>query len=97
MKLQRVYIILLLISIFLVLFAIQNADPVNFTFISFRFNISLSLLVILSIALGAILSFLLSLNEFIRLKNELKKSKKEVERIRKDYEDLHEAGSTVEF
>ncbi len=95
MKMQRVYIVVLIVSIFLVVFAIQNADPVELQFFTFRFNISLSLLVILSIALGTILSFLFSLNEFFRLKNELKKKEKEIQKLKDDQQELHEADSTI--
>lgn len=92
---QRVYILVLVISIFLVIFAIQNADPVELQLFTYKFSISLSLLIILSVALGTILSFLFSLNEFFRLRNELKKKEKEIGRLKENQEELHETGSTV--
>jgi uncharacterized integral membrane protein len=95
MKMQRVYILVLVISILLVVFAIQNADAVELHIITYTFSISLSLLVILSVALGTILSFLFSLNEFIRYKNEIKKKDKEIARLKENQEELHETGSTL--
>jgi uncharacterized integral membrane protein len=92
---QRVYILVLVISILLVVFSIQNADAVELHIITYTFSISLSLLVILSVALGTILSFLFSLNEFIRLKNELKSKEKEIKHLKENQEELHETGSTV--
>lgn len=78
MRIHTIYIIVIILSIFLVLFALQNANPVELKFLAFKFSISLALLVILSFAMGALLSFLFSLNEFFKMKNNLRKKDKEI-------------------
>jgi uncharacterized integral membrane protein len=84
MKIQGVYIIVLLLSIILVVFALQNASPVELKILSFKFSISLSLLVILSFAVGALLSFLLSLSGFFKMKSEIKKKNRKLQQMKEE-------------
>ena len=82
MKFQRLYIFFLLLGIILVIFSVGNADPVTVKFISFEYEISLSLLIILSIALGALLSIIFSINEFVKLNGKLRAKERELKKLR---------------
>jgi uncharacterized integral membrane protein len=82
MKFQRLYIFFLLLGIVLVIFSVGNADPVTVKFISLEYEISLSLLIILSMALGAILSIIFSINEFVRLNSKLKAKEREIKKLK---------------
>ncbi len=82
MKFQRLYILLLLLGIILVVFSIGNADPVTVKFLSLEYEISLSLLIILSVALGAILSIVFSISEFIKMRNKLRAKDRELKKLK---------------
>lgn len=84
MKSQTAYIIVLIISIFLVIFAIENAEPVDVQFFNYQFTISLSLLIVLSIAIGTILSFIFSFSGFLRMKNKIKKKDAEIKNLKQE-------------
>jgi uncharacterized integral membrane protein len=62
------YIIILILSIIIVIFAVQNVEKVNVQLMMFNFNASLSLLIILTFFAGAILSLALTFQE-IRKRN----------------------------
>ena len=56
----------LILAVLMVVFALQNAVPVTITFLSWRFEGSLALVLILSFAAGAVLGLLAALPSFIR-------------------------------
>ena len=95
MKSQAAYIIVLIISIFLVIFAIENAEPVDVQFFNYQFTISLSLLIVLSIAIGTILSFIFSFSGFLRIKNNIKKKDSEIKKLKQEL-DKKETGIETE-
>lgn len=84
MKSQTAYIIVLIISIFLVFFALENAEPVEPQLFGYRFSISLALLIIISIAIGTLLSFIFSFSGYLRMKNKIKKKDSEIKQLKKE-------------
>ena len=73
---QKTFIGLLLLILILILFALENQSPIKISFWFREIDANLSLVIILSITLGAVVSFLLSLpaktkkNKVIREKDE---------------------------
>jgi len=78
------YIVILLLSILIVVFAIQNADTVVIHLLMFKANASLSFIIILTFFIGALITLVLALQEIRRrnrriseLEDQLKEFNKE--------------------
>jgi len=84
------YIIILITTILIVLFAIQNVEKVDIKFLMFDVSASLSLLMIITLALGALVTLLLSYQE-IRLRNQ------KIKKLEKKLRDSDQAFSTPEY
>lgn len=95
MKFQRLYILILLLGIILVVFSIGNADPVTVKFLSLEYEISLSLLIILSVAFGAILSIVFSISEFAKMRNKLRAKDRELKKLKNSGTILESEGARV--
>lgn len=63
----KVYLVLF-ITLLLIIFILQNTEPVNFTFLFFSFKITQVLLLFLTFAFGLIIGILLP--DFLKKKNE---------------------------
>ena len=59
-------ILALLVIIFVVVFAVQNATLVTVDFLFWEFQSSLALLILVSLAVGIIISLLVSLSTMLR-------------------------------
>ncbi len=69
-------------------FAVLNATPVTFNYyFGFR-EIPLSLIVVLSILSGALLSVVVSVGTIVRLKSNASRLKKQLETMRRDEEQI---------
>ena len=77
---EKLHYILLLITILLVAgISLANMQSVNVSFILFSFKRPLIILILISVLLGSITTFLISMVKNFSLKKELKETKKVLE------------------
>jgi putative membrane protein len=75
---QKIFIGILIIILVVVLFALQNAQPVDIDFWLFEVHSNLSLVIFLSVTFGALSSFLMSLPYRARKNKALKERDKKI-------------------
>ena len=74
---EKLHYILLLITVLLVAgISLANMQSVNVSFILFSFKLPLIILILISVLLGSITTFLISMVKNFSLKKELKETKK---------------------
>ena len=77
---EKLHYILLLITILLVAsISLANMQSVNVSFILFNFKLPLIILILVSVLLGSVTTFLISMLKNFSLKKELKKTKEALE------------------
>ena len=77
---EKLHYILLLITVLLVAgISLANMQSVNVSFILFSFRLPLIILILISVLLGSITTFLISMVKNFSLKKELKETKKVLE------------------
>ena len=77
---EKLHYILLLITVLLVAgISLTNMQSVNVSFILFSFKLPLIILILISVLLGSITTFLISMVKNFSLKKELKETKKVLE------------------
>jgi len=79
---QAALIIFLFLAIAVALFAVQNAGPVTLRFGFWSVEMSLVVVVLVAVALGAVLASLLSLPGWFRDRRLLRQKSKELEALR---------------
>lgn len=73
------FVLILIFAIFVAIFAIQNASPVDIEFLNFQFNnVSQAVVILLSAIAGAFIVMLFSLIRWIKYKTKLKGSTKSI-------------------
>ena len=78
---EKLHYILLLITVLLVAgISLANMQSVNVSFILFSFKLPLIILILISVLLGSITTFLISMVKNFSLKKELKETKKVLEK-----------------
>lgn len=78
----RLWLILaLVIAILVVIFAIQNAITITISVLFWRFQGSLALVLLLTLALGAIAGLLVSIPSLIRRNREIAGQKKKIDEL----------------
>ena len=88
MKRIFLFIVFFIVAIFGISFAVLNADNVNLNYYFGRFEAPLSLVIVISLACGALLGILASLTLILRLKHEQGKLRKSVNLAEKEVENL---------
>lgn len=83
----------LLIAIFAVIFALQNPTPVTITFLTWKFESFLALVLLLTFVLGVILGLLTSVSAVIRRSWTISSQKKKIAQLEKN---LQEKTETIE-
>lgn len=84
-KSMRIYLILaLILAIIVTIFAVQNIDPVNVTFLTFELNGSLALVLLITLTVGIIIGILVSAPSSLRRRREISGLKKSVRKMEKD-------------
>jgi uncharacterized integral membrane protein len=78
---QFLLFLALLIAISLVLFAVQNADLVTVSFLTFHFKGSLSFILIIVFAAGFLSGILMSLPSLIRKGSALREQRRKVKQL----------------
>ena len=82
---EKFHYILLLITILLVAsISLANMQSVNVSFILFSFKLPLIILILVSVLLGSIPTFLISMSKNFSLKKELKKTKESLKTSQKE-------------
>lgn len=90
-KSQVVVVISLVFAVFVTVFAITNAGPVNINLFFYNFAASQALIIFLSAALGAITVSLLGIANHHKLKSELKSLRMEISDLAKKNQSLTNA------
>ncbi len=80
----------LVIAILAVVFAVQNAIPITVTFFSWKFEGSLALVLLLTLALGVVTSLLVSLPAMIKRSWVISQQKKRIEDLEKSAQEMGE-------
>lgn len=82
---EKFHYILLLITILLVAsISLANMQSVNVSFIVFNFKLPLIILILVSVLLGSVTTFLISMSKNFSLKKELKKTKESLKTSQKE-------------
>lgn len=82
---EKFHYILLLITILLVAsISLANMQSVNVSFILFSFKLPLIILILVSVLLGSITTFLISMSKNFSLKKELKKTQESLKTSQKE-------------
>ena len=79
MKIKPHYILLLIAILLVAGISLANMQSVNVSFILFSFKLPLIIVILVSVLLGSVTTFLVSMVKNFSLKKELKKSKKVLE------------------
>jgi len=86
---QIIYSILLVISIILVMiFAVQNADPVPVNFLVWEWNVPLSYSILFAALLGSVISLLVVMPAIAKAKWLLRKQNKRITELEANSNDL---------
>lgn len=80
---QKTLLIILTLILIMVIFSIQNAVEVNVKFFIWQFNASLPVLLLLSLTIGAYLSFLFSIPGRKKRNKKIDDLEKRVEELKK--------------
>jgi uncharacterized integral membrane protein len=91
---EKTFFGILFIIVVIVFFALQNAHPVNIDFWFWNVDSSLSLVLILSIAFGALVSFLLSLPYRLQKNKIIREKTEKIEFLQKEIIELGQKSGT---
>ncbi len=87
---QKNLIIILVLSIFISLFAILNAGPVPINLFFTTLEISVALVILISATIGAVIVFSLDAASKYQYRKKIKESRKHAEKLEKEKEELQE-------
>ncbi len=83
------FVLILIFAIFVAIFAIQNASPVDIQFLNFEFNdVSQAVVILLSAIAGAFIVMLFSLIRWIKYTTKLKGSSKSISALESEMKQL---------
>jgi uncharacterized integral membrane protein len=89
---MRIYLILaLILAIIVTIFAVQNNEPVDVSFLTFELDGSLALVLMITLTLGIIIGILVSAPSSLRRRMEIGGLKKNVRQMEKDLAMAREA------
>jgi uncharacterized integral membrane protein len=92
---QRQFLLLLLVSILISIFALTNVDIMQVRLFFWTYELSASLVILFSVALGASLIFLLGLSQQIALRLKLKDSEKKLTQANAELNRVSEINETL--
>lgn len=78
---QLQLIVAIIVAILGVVFALQNAVPISVNFLTWRFESSLALVLLITLALGILMSLLVSVPSMIRTKKIISGQKKKIQEL----------------
>jgi putative membrane protein len=89
---MRIYLILaLVLAIIVTIFAVQNIDPVNVSFLTFELNGSLALVLLITLTVGIIIGILVSAPSSLRRRMEISGLRKNMRKMEKDLTAVRES------
>ena len=88
---QLFLIIALFIAISAVIFALQNSVPVTVSFLIWKFESSLALVLLISLGLGVLVSFLLSIPTMIKRNLAISNYKKRIQELEENIQEMEGA------
>ena len=89
---MRIYLVLaLILAIIVTIFAVQNNEPVDVSFLTFELNGSLALVLMITLTFGIIIGILVSAPSSLRRRMEIGSLKKNVRQMEKDLATAREA------
>jgi len=74
-------IVAIIVAILAVVFALQNAVPITVSFLTWKFESSLALVLLITIALGVIMSLLVSVPSMIKTRKMISGQKKRIKEL----------------
>jgi len=90
---QLFLIIVLFIAISAVIFALQNSVPVTVSFLFWKFESSLALVLLISLGLGVLVSFLLSIPTMIKRNLAISNYKKRIQELEENIQEMEGAST----
>jgi len=78
----------LFIAIFAILFAVQNNDPVTVSFIIWKFEGSLALILLITMAIGALISSLISIPNNVKVRWDSRNLRKKIVQLEDTVDEL---------
>jgi putative membrane protein len=81
LSMQSFLIVALGLAILTVIFALQNTIPVGVTFLIWKFEGSLALVLMLTFALGVLVSFLVSIPAIVKRRSAISNQMKKIEEL----------------
>ena len=75
---QLQLIVAIIVAILAVVFALQNAVPITVSFLTWRFESSLALVLLITVALGILMSLLVSVPSMIKTRKMISSQKKKI-------------------
>ncbi|MEA2087394.1 MAG: LapA family protein [Candidatus Caldatribacteriota bacterium] len=78
---QLQLIVAIIVAILAVVFALQNAVPITVSFLTWRFESSLALVLLITLALGIIMSLLVSVPSMIKTRKMIFSQKKKIQEL----------------
>lgn len=76
---QLQLIVAIIVAILAVVFALQNAVPITISFLTWRFESSLALVLLITLALGILMSLLVSVPSMIKRRKIISNQKKKIQ------------------
>ncbi len=92
---QKSFIIGLIAAILLVLFAVQNADPVTISLWIKEIESSMAVILLISFAVGALASYLLSLSAILKKNKSLRQKDEQIKNLNIALDELKARVDTV--
>lgn len=91
---MRIYLILaLILAIIVTIFAVQNIDPVNVSFLTFELNGSLALVLLITLTVGILIGILVSAPSSLRRRREISGLRKSMRKMEVDLATARESTS----
>lgn len=78
------FVLALIFSLIVAIFALQNADAVDISFLTLELSISQALVILISAAFGALAVLLLSLIRWIKYQSKLKSASKAISALEQE-------------
>ena len=78
---QLQLIVAIIVAILAVVFALQNAVPIAVSFLIWRFESSLALVLLITLALGILMSLLVSVPSMIKTRKIISNQKKKIQKL----------------
>lgn len=74
-------IVAIIVAILAVVFALQNAVPITVSFLTWKFGSSLALVLLITVALGILMSLLVSVPSIIKTRKMISSQKKKIQEL----------------